>query len=398
MKKRIVILIALMATLAMLAGSAGAASPPTTFYYGDITLYQWWTGNFPNVWDLTTCDLTLSYTIDMSNQASGGWTPIQVGIREVGGGNLDPNGLGGWMQANWQFPATNPNDLDDDDHLVLVDHGWASDELDYDASGPDTIVDPFGTYNSFAFWFDRDGVNEWQDDQWDMINEVTYNTGGVYDVEIHYHAVSANMATMFATINGQDQGFYTEGWQNDPPDIWPAGRSFGPNNLGQMQIFYGRGGGGGTVTLSDITVAGCLVLQEGMATGGGWFIPEDDNAVGLTNLGGKATFGFVAKQDDKKGSSGHLEFQYHADNLNLKSTSYDWVTLSNTQVIFEGEGALNGEPGYKFRVWAFDGDKAGGQPDRFTIRIWTGVGGSFESPTYRAEGDLGGGQIVVHKK
>ena len=37
--------------------------------------------------------------------------------------------------------------------------------------------------------------------------------------------------------------------------------------------------------------------------------------------------------------------------------------------------------------------------DRFHIRIWdTSLGGSLESPTYRAEGDLGGGQIVVHKK
>ena len=136
--------------------------------------------------------------------------------------------------------------------------------------------------------------------------------------------------------------------------------------------------------------------QEGMATGGGWFIPEASSAHGLVNPGGKATFGFVAKQKNET-SSGQLEFQYHADDLKLKSTSYDWVSVASVQVMFEGEGVLNGVPGYKFRVWAFDGDKAGGQPDRFTIRIWTGSD-SYGSPTYRAEGDLGGGQIVVHKK
>ena len=95
-------------------------------------------------------------------------------------------------------------------------------------------------------------------------------------------------------------------------------------------------------------------------------------------------------------SSGQLEFQYKTDDLNLKSTSYDWVTVSSTQVIFEGTGTINGSGNCKFRVWAFDGDKTGGM-DRFAIRIWTGDAG-YDMPTYRAEGDLGGGQIVVHKK
>jgi len=132
-----------------------------------------------------------------------------------------------------------------------------------------------------------------------------------------------------------------------------------------------------------------------MATGGGWFIPEPDNSSGLTLNGSKATFGFVAKQKSGQ-SSGQLEFQYKADMLNLKSTSYDWVAVSSTQAMFEGTGTINGSGEYKFRVWAFDGDKTGGV-DRFTIRIWTG-NDNIEKPTYRAEGDLGGGQIVVHKK
>ena len=46
---------------------------------------------------------------------------------------------------------------------------------------------------------------------------------------------------------------------------------------------------------------------------------------------------------------------------------------------------------------AVDGDKIGTGTDRFEIRIWTGTD-NFDSPTYRAEGDLGGGQIVVRKK
>jgi len=49
---------------------------------------------------------------------------------------------------------------------------------------------------------------------------------------------------------------YTGGWKNAPPEFYPAGRSF-TGNMARMQVFYGRGGGGGTVTLSDIQVLGC---------------------------------------------------------------------------------------------------------------------------------------------
>jgi hypothetical protein len=60
-----------------------------------------------------------------------------------------------------------------------------------------------------------------------------------------------------------------------------------------------------------------------------------DNSSGLNLDGSKATFGFVAKLRDGS-SSGQLEFQYKTDSINLKSTSYDWVTVSTTQAIFEG--------------------------------------------------------------
>ncbi len=132
---------------------------------------------------------------------------------------------------------------------------------------------------------------------------------------------------------------------------------------------------------------------SGTASGGGWFIPDIWHGIAP---GGKATFGFVAR--DKKGDvSGHLEFQYHADGLNLKSISYDSVKVSATQAMFEGVGTINGEGSYRFRVRAVDGDKLGTCTDRFEIRIWMNSD-SFDMPTYRAEGDLSGGQIVVHKK
>ena len=148
--------------------------------------------------------------------------------------------------------------------------------------------------------------------------------------------------------------------------------------------------------VSEYVLYDLWIGQDGMATGGGWFIAENNgNSAGITP-GGKATFGFVAKQKNGT-SSGQLEFQYQADDLSLKSTGYDWVSVSAVQAMFEGIGTINGEGSYRFRVKAVDGDKNGTGTDRFEIRIWTG-GSSYESPVYRAEGDLGGGQIVVHKK
>jgi hypothetical protein len=95
---------------------------------------------------------------------------------------------------------------------------------------------PIGSYDSYGIWFDRDGVAPAQADNWGMLDGQTYNTGGLYDIEITYHAVSPTKATMFATINGVQQGFITH--ENAQPDIYPAGLSFESTSLAAMQLFY----------------------------------------------------------------------------------------------------------------------------------------------------------------
>jgi hypothetical protein len=131
--------------------------------------------------------------------------------------------------------------------------------------------------------------------------------------------------------------------------------------------------------------------STGFATGGGWIIPEPE----LGN--NKATFGFVAKY--KKGSTtpdGNLQFQYNYRDINLKSTSIEWLVISNNKAIFQGTASINGQGTYKFRVEATDGDLTGGQADHFMIRI--GLGNDISvNPIYSYKGDLQGGSIVVHK-
>lgn len=427
MKKKlgaVLLVVALVLSFGMVpVASVGAASTPTTLYYGDITLPSG--GDFfwqPQVWDLNACDVTVSYTLDLSgapnvactgNYGQSGY----VGLIWPGSpwaGAWMSGFLCDWDNASTEFP-TYPDiddnlDMDDKFNMQRSPYPEPWDETLYDVyCETNTIADsPFGSYDNYGIWFDRDGVDPWQPDMWGMVDGGTYNTLGVYEVQLTYRKASATKGTacplFFTSLENDDApdgygiptGFNRE---SDGYADFPAGISFDTDEakMGMMRVFVSGNPGNGTIIIRDLTVTGCLVLEEGMATGGGWFIPEAANSSNLTLDGSKATFGFVAKQKNDT-SSGQLEFQYHADELNLKSTSYDWVTLSNTQVIFQGVGRLNGEPGYKFRVWAFDGDKAGGQPDRFTIRIWTANDDGYDNPTYRAEGDLGGGNIVVHKK
>ena len=147
----------------------------------------------------------------------------------------------------------------------------------------------------------------------------------------------------------------------------------------------------------------------GFATGGGWFIPgkqgnsdPGDVLPGLDRTS-KATFGFVVKY--KKGAtttpSGQLEFQYHVGNFHLHSADYDWLVVTNQNwAKFQGVATINGsEELYPFRVDGRDGDKdRGSKPDRFIIKIWeTGTDPDVDELIYKASGDLGGGQIKIHK-
>lgn len=126
----------------------------------------------------------------------------------------------------------------------------------YNATTPGATTANFGTNDNYGFWFDRDGVDSYQAAQWGALNGQTYNTNGIYDIEILFHAIDTGRGTMFATINGVDQGFYTAGWKNAAPDITPAGRGF-RGDMTKMQVFVGLSEyspASGSVLVSDITV------------------------------------------------------------------------------------------------------------------------------------------------
>jgi len=148
---------------------------------------------------------------------------------------------------------------------------------------------------------------------------------------------------------------------------------------------------------SDTTMAVVYDPATGSATGGGWFWSAQGNLKGDPESEGKATFGFVVKY--KQGAAdGNLEFQYHVGDINLKCIDITWLVVSSPNANFQGEGTINGEGLYTFRVLAKDGDKTGGQPDEFTVKIWEGTDTEAD-PIYQAlNAELGGGNIIIHEK
>jgi ELWxxDGT repeat protein len=133
------------------------------------------------------------------------------------------------------------------------------------------------------------------------------------------------------------------------------------------------------------------------ATGGGFIFPDADSTLPAETSEDKANFGFIVRVNKNQAAAGNLEFQYETAGIELKSRTMTWYTLSTNKAMFQGEGTINGEGLYTFRVHATDGDLAGDQPDEFNIKIWAGTDTEAD-PFHRAKNDLAGGNIVIHKK
>ncbi|MBC7260896.1 MAG: PKD domain-containing protein, partial [Chloroflexi bacterium] len=76
------------------------------------------------------------------------------------------------------------------------------------------------------------------------------------------------------------------------------------------------------------TIAVIYDPAAGFVTGGGWIDSPVNEVYQYMNIGGKATFGFVARY--KKGATvpdGNTQFQFKAGNLNFHSTSYQWLVV-----------------------------------------------------------------------
>ena len=220
-----------------------------TLEYGDVPITSNEYGNFLDVIDLTNGDAVIKFTYDANGLVdnAGSHAYSELGVRTVGYGNFNPNGQGIWMATDYDYaqdglqPDIVPT-LDLDDKIILQKMGGHG-EADYDL--PATPPEPTKNHR---VWWDRDGVDPWQNDE-------TANTEGIYDVELILHADDDTTGTAYLKINGLWQGFETDSdWSTI--ELTPAGMTF-TADMTQLQVFFGiwaYGPDTHSVEFKDVTV------------------------------------------------------------------------------------------------------------------------------------------------
>lgn len=392
MKKITLKLIITLSLVLLLASVASAQTGAQTVTYPDVQLStaSLQTGHFPEIWDLTACDMTISFTydgnglIDDFGSSVHAWS--KLGLRTIGYGDRAPTGAGVWLAADYDYNANtfDPNPSQDIDDKLILQRAGGHGEGDYNL--PSTPPAPGANHR---IWFDRDGVDPFQAQNPLAVDGGTYNTGGVYDVAITLSATGATSGEAYMTVNGLQQGFEVDGdWHT--MELSPAGMTF-TGQMAYMQVFYSLIAVGGPVqwvNFSDITVTGCLNDGSDFVTGGGWIETPDD---------GRANFGLSARYHaGEYVPTGNVQYNARQAGINFHSTALEWLTVTGDQATFKGLGTLNGENSptgapYVFRVWVRDG-----APDTFQIRIWYESGGQIEVYNSGPDRHIGGGNIVIH--
>jgi len=297
MRTKVIAAIMIMLSLASMVTFAipVKANPgPVTKNYGDITLPQG--GGFfwlPDVWDLSACDVVISYTLDLTeapNQAyywihGGPFAAAHVGLvwpSSPWAGACMCGFLTDGDNPNTLFPTfpdkDNVLDLDDKLNMQRFPNPGSYDELMYDVHCPTEIISPaFGSYDNYGIWFDRDGVDQWQAKMWGSVDGGTYNTGGVYEVQLTFRKASSTKGAacplLFPDLENDDApGGYgiPTGFNRLSPGPgyadFPAGISFDTDEtkMSYMQVFVSGNSGDGTIVVRDLTVMGCLASVRGM--------------------------------------------------------------------------------------------------------------------------------------
>ncbi|MFI7702495.1 family 43 glycosylhydrolase [Nonomuraea sp. NPDC049480] len=178
-------------------------------------------------------------------------------------------------------------------------------------------------------------------------------------------------------------------WKDGATGACADGHAYAKAGIYQPVITVADDDGGKVVV-----TAGPVVVYDpaaGFVTGVGWIDSPAGAQPGRPSAAGKAVFAFVsAYKPGSTSPSGESVFTFPAGKLLFTATRYDWLVVSGGEVRFRGAGEVNGRSGYAFAVTAFDGD-----PDRFQIKIWKDGSGEV---VYDNQGDVGGGEIVVHTR
>ncbi len=161
----------------------------------------------------------------------------------------------------------------------------------------------------------------------------------------------------------------------------------------------------GSVSASTASYVVVFDPSAGFVTGGGWIDAAPGSYTADPSLSGKTTFGFVAKyQKGANVPTGNTEFQFHANGLDFKSSSYDWLVIAGSRAQYKGSGTIKGRSGtYSFLLTAIDGGP-GGANDAMRMKILDASGGVVfdnkqgASDTGNDATHLAGGSISIKKQ
>lgn len=92
----------------------------------------------------------------------------------------------------------------------------------------------------------------------------------------------------------------------------------------------------------------------------GWYTPD-------SQVGGEVKFGIQAQYNGGSTPTGQTKLNFKDSNLELKSTSYQWLVVTGTKATLKGNGTINGAGNYTFLASAIDGS-----PDLLRFQIKDG--------------------------
>lgn len=134
---------------------------------------------------------------------------------------------------------------------------------------------------------------------------------------------------------------------------------------------------------------------SGHVTGGGWITANAGDFPGAMEASGKMVFELAARYEaGVTVPTGRVSLTFKPGGFSFLSASTGWLTLSGARAVMQGEGRLNGEAGYTFRLTAVDGLPSG-SPDQLRIQIWATATGGFVFDNGAVE-HIGRGSIVIH--
>lgn len=153
----------------------------------------------------------------------------------------------------------------------------------------------------------------------------------------------------------------------------------------------------------SVAATGQVVVYDaaaGWVTGGGWIASPEGAFVAAPTVTGKLTFGFVARyQASATAPNGNAEFKLQVAKLDFRSTSLDWLIVSQGSAHLRGRGTVNGGGDFEFALTAIDGAPT----DAIRIRIWNRENGDLvydnrpdAGSDDTAASTLAGGTIQIH--